>query len=568
MAVLGLNHGEFNSSAAIVVDGRVVAGAPEERFSRQKRTKRFPKNASRYCLESVNVELGDLDAVGQGWNPAAYWNAYNPILSSNRLSREDYFYTVPDNLLTIGTRQSPQWVAMSYPAGSPLPPTYFVDHHLCHASTAFFTSPFEDAAVFTADFRGEINCGMFGLGQDNTLTSLLNLSLPNSLGMIYATFTQLLGYTPDSDEWKVMALSSFPVDASKEKTAIRSTIQFTDDGWFELDQSYYRGLLSGQPTLYTRKLVDLLGGREGIQAEEPGEWHFRVAKAMQEVAEEIAVHALRRLHELTGLRRVALGGGFFMNSVLNGRITNLTPFEEVFVPFAPADVGNSIGSALFVEHVILGRDRHPARSVSAIGPAFTDGEVISALQRRGIPYDQMTNRASDLASLILEHGMVAVLDGPMEFGERALGNRSILADPRQATIKDRINATIKYREAYRPFAPAAPLESAHLYFDLNPGEEVPFMEKVVTVRSEYREKLAAITHVDGSGRLQTVRRQDSPHFHDLLVAFERLSGFPILLNTSFNVNGEPIVCTPDDALSTFFNSGLRVLVMGDIVVKK
>lgn len=568
MAVLGLNHGEINSSAALVENGVILAGAPEERFSREKRTRLFPTQAARYCLSSAGFELADLDAVAQGWNPGAHWSAYNPLVSAHRVRREDYLYTVPDNLLNLGRRSAVPWIGMSYPTDSPLPATYFINHHLCHASTAFFTSQFEEAAVFTADFRGETTCGMFGVGRGERLQTLVDLKLPNSLGMLYATFTQLLGYLPDSDEWKVMALSSFPVDASKEISALWSAVQLTDNGWFELDQSYFQGLLFGQPTLYSKKLVDLLGGRVGVPGEEPDEWHFRVAKAMQSVAEHIVMHALRKLHDLTGLTKVTLGGGFFMNSVINGRVASLTPFNDVFVPFAPGDVGNSIGAALFTEHVILGRQRSMRKSSSQIGPQFTDDEIVAALVRRGISYDFLANRPYGIASLLAENSLVAVFDGPMEFGERALGNRSILADPRVPDIKDQINASIKYREAYRPFAPVTTTEAAHLYFDVAPGQEVPFMEKVVPVRPEFRSRLAAITHIDGSGRLQTVSRNDNPDFHDLLVAFEKLSGVPVLLNTSFNVNGEPIVCSPDDALTTFFNSGLQFLVMGNFVIRK
>ena len=568
MTVLGLNHGEYNSSAAIVVGGRVVAGAPEERFSRQKRSKAFPTRSVQYCLESVGLDLADVDAVAQGWNPGAYWVAYNPLLSGNRIQREDYLYTVPDNLMQVGNRQAPSWVAMSFPPGSPLPPVYYVDHHLCHASTCFYTSPFDEAAIFTADWRGEIQCGMLGVGRGSQIETLRNMNLPDSLGLFYATFTELLGYQPDNDEWKVMALSAFEVDSSREEAAIWSTLRLTADGWVELDQSFYKGIVVEQPKLYTRKLVELLGGREGEPGEEATEWHFRIARAMQAVAEGVAVHALSRLHELTGLDRVVLGGGFFMNSVFNGKVAELTAFREVFVPFAPADVGNAIGSALYVEHSILGGPRSLQRSVSSIGPMFDSEDVSAALERRGIAYQRLADPVSDVARLIEETGIVAYFDSRMEFGERALGNRSILADPRPEDIKDRINAVIKYREAYRPFAPVATVEAAHRYFDIAPGAEIPFMEKVVPVREAYRADLAAVTHVDGSGRLQTLRREDNPRLYDVILAFEKRSGYPVLLNTSFNVNGEPIVCTPDDAITTFFNSGLRVLVFGDLVVRK
>jgi carbamoyltransferase len=568
MTVLGLNHGEYNSSAAIVSNGRVLAGAPEERFSRKKRTKAFPAESVRFCLEQAGLDLASLDAVAQSWNPGAYWVAYNPLISSHRVRREDYLYSIADNLMQVGERRAPEWVTMSFPDGSALPPIHYVDHHLCHASTAYFTSPFDEAAIFTADWKGEIQCAMLGVGRGNQIETLRHMNLPDSLGMFYATFTQLLGYRPDNDEWKVMALSAYDVDSSVEENAIWETLRLNEDGWFELDQSYYKGTLVEQPHLYTPKLVALLGGREGTSGEDATEWHFRIAKAMQAVAEGLAVHALNHLHSLTGLTDVVLGGGFFMNSVFNGKIASLTPFENVFVPFAPADVGNSIGAALFVEHVILGKERNVGRSISSIGPRFEGDVITQALERRGIAYERLSDPARQIAEMLSEQGIVAYFDGRMEFGERALGNRSILADPRPELIKDSINSIIKYRESYRPFAPVTTIDAATRYFDIPAGAEIPYMEKVVPVRPEYRSMLAAVTHVDGSGRLQTLRQEDNPRLYEILLAFEEVSGFPVLLNTSFNVNGEPIVCTPNDALTTFFNSGLRLLVLGEYLVRK
>lgn len=568
MTVLGLNHGEYNSSAAIVRDGRVLAGSPQERFSRVKVTKAFPKDAIQYCLDAAGCDMESLDAVAQGWNPGASWIAFNPLISANRVRREDYFYSIPDNLLQIAERRPPEWTSLTFPEGSALPPVYYVNHHLCHAANAFFTSPFEEAAIFTADWRGEVQCGMWGVGRDATITTLRSFLLPDSLGMFYATFTQFLGYRPDNDEWKVMALSAFDVDSSAEEAAIWSTVNRTDDGWFELDQSFYKGMNHDQPRLYTDKLVALLGNREGVPGEVADEWHYRVARAMQAVAESLATSALTELHRRTGLKRLVVSGGFFMNSVYNGKITSCTPFEEVYVPFAPADVGNSVGAALYVEHVILGRPRSMERSRSSIGPSFDDEAIRQSLERRGIASELLSDPARQIAELLDQEKIVALFDGRMEFGERALGNRSILADPRPEWIKDKINSIIKYRESYRPFAPVCPIEAAARYFDIPAALEIPFMEKVVPVREEFRVPLAAITHVDGSGRLQTLRREDNPSLYAVLEAFEALSGYPILLNTSFNVNGEPIVCTPDDALTTFFNSGLRCLVLGNRIVRK
>src|SRR5262245_5091001 len=338
MIVLGLNHGEINSSAALVVDGKVVAAAPEERFSRVKRTKAFPSQAMAYCLRSAGMTLADVDYVAQAWNPGASWVRYNAGLSGQRVKREDYFYTVPDNLLNTIERKPADWVLMSASPGASMPPTYFLTHHRAHQGSAFFLSPFDRAALLTCDFRGEVECTTLALGEERQVMQLHRQLLPDSLGMFYATFTELLGYEPDADEWKVMALSAFDADEADLYRRIRSTIRFADEGRIEVDQSYYKVMNVEQPRLYTPKLVELVGGREGRPGEEPDEWHYAVARAMQRVSEDVAVHFLNELHRRTNLRQAVLSGGFFMNCVFNGKVTSLTPFDAVSISYAPADV--------------------------------------------------------------------------------------------------------------------------------------------------------------------------------------------------------------------------------------
>jgi len=568
MHVLGLNDGEYNSSAALIRNGTVVAGAPEERFSRIKRTKQFPKSSIEYCLSKCDLKLSELDAIAQAWNPGAHWTQFNPFISSNRVKREEYLYSVPDNLLNIGKRRVPSYTSMSFPKGYELPELFFVNHHLCHAANAFYSSPFENAAIFTADWRGETESAFFGVGKEKSIEKLSSKLLPNSLGLFYATYTQILGYKPDNDEWKVMALSAFEVDSRVEEKLIRETIRFTEDGWFELDQSYYKGMITDQPNLYTEKLFNLLQGSTKLKGEEFTEWQYKVAKAMQTVAEDLAVHALKWIHNKTKLNSITLGGGFFMNSVFNGKVKEKTPFTQVYVPFAPADVGNSIGSALYVSHEILGQERSYSRPSSYIGPSYSDNEILNSILRRKIPYSKLINPEKEITQLLLKDQIIAYFDGQMEFGERALGNRSILADPRNKSIKDKINSIIKYRESYRPFAPICIVEDASKYFQLTEHEEIQFMEKVIKIKENYKNSLAAVSHVDLSARLQTLSKSDNPRLYNLLLEFEKYSGFPILLNTSFNINGEPIVCSPDDALNTFFNSGLETLVIGNFVIKK
>lgn len=569
MIVLGLNHGELNSSAALTIDGRIVAAAPEERFSRQKKTRAFPTAAVRYCLEEAGLSsLSDCDAVAQSWNPGAAWIKYNPLISEFRVRREDNFYAVSDHLLGFLDRRPPEWVRLDSSEESDLPPVYHIQHHRTHAANGFYLSGFEEAAVLTADWRGELETTTMGVGRNTKLETLATQSLPHSLGLFYATFTELLGYRPDNDEWKVMALSAFDVDCGRHSQAIRETVRLLDNGMFELDQRFFKGTMTDQPKLYTPALVEALGGREGDPGAEPDEWYYSVARAMQMVAEEVAIHMLNHLHASTGLSKVVLSGGFFMNSVLNGKVTDLTPFDEVFISHSPADVGNSIGAALYVTHHVNGVQRENEFATSYLGPSYSDEEIQTSLERRQICYQKVSNPEEMVADLLSQGSIVAVLNGRMEFGERALGNRSILADPRSPDMMHRVNAMIKYREAYRPFAPAILAERATDYFEVDTGFESNYMERVVSIRPEVRADIPAVTHVDGSGRIQTVNRSHNPDFHSLISAFEARTGIPIVLNTSFNINGEPIVSSPDDALNTFFNSGLRHLMLGRFLVQK
>jgi carbamoyltransferase len=568
MLILGLNHGEFNSSAVILENGKIIAGSPEERFSRKKLTKDFPINAIKFCLDNSKKQLKDCDYIAQAWNPGEYWQKFNPLISSFRSKREDYFFTIPDNLLNISERKTPKWTIMNFSDNSSLPPIYYIRHHLTHAANAFFLSPFNESAILTCDWNGEFESTTMGYGNENNIDIISNQKLPHSLGLFYATFTSLLGYRPDSDEWKVMALSAFDVDYEEVLEKIRGTIFLKENGLFELDESYYHGELSGHPKLHSQKLIKLLGGNEGKSGENPTDWHLKIAKGMQQVSEEIVMHMLNYLYKKTKSENISVSGGFFMNSVCNGKILEKSPFKKFYVSYAPSDVGNSIGAALYVSHCIHKEKRNMEQKLSYIGPSFNDSEIIQVLNRRKIKYEVIKNTEREIAKILSNNEIVSCFHGKMEFGERALGNRSILADPRNKEIKDKINSIIKYRENFRPFAPIVLFEKASIYFDVPKDFECKHMEKVVQVKQEYQDMLGAVTHVDGSGRVQTVKKEDNEFLHSIIVEFEKKTGLPILLNTSFNVNGEPIVLSPNDALNTFFNSGLEHLFLENFYVKK
>lgn len=566
MKILGLNSGEINSSAALIVDGVVKVGLPEERCNRQKKTKSFPKFSIQYILNENKLNLDDLDFVCQAWNPGAGLIKYNPLISSNRIKREDYFYSIPDGLFNFKERNPSDWIKMEF--GNALPPIYYIQHHRCHAANAFFLSEYENAAILTADWRGEFECLTRSVGKSNKIEFLDAQTIPDSLGMFYATFTELLGYQSDNDEWKVMALSAYQEDCSDFVEKIRKTIRLLPDGKFQLDQKYYKGALLDQPNLYTKELFQLMGSRKGYGSKDTDLWMIQIAKAMQFIAEETAIHVIDDLYEKTNQENLVLAGGFFMNSVLNGKITQKTKFKNVYISYAPDDVGNSIGAAMYLNHCILGQPRVFLKNTSSIGPSFSEEYILSAINRRKIKFIKMQNPAKKVAELLFAGNVIGFFQGRMEFGDRALGNRSIIADPRKSDMKDKINNMIKYREGYRPFAPAVVFEESSKYFEVPKNYECNYMEKVVLVRKEYRDHLQAVTHFDGSGRLQTVIKSQNEYFYNVISEFGRLAEIPCVLNTSFNVNGEPIVLSPDDAIGTFYNSGLDYLVLEDFLISK
>ncbi len=568
MKIIGLNHGEIDSSAAVVVGGRVLAASAEGRFNRQKKSKVFPRQALGYCLAMADTKLSDCDLVVQAWNPGAAWEKYNPMISANRTRREDNFYSIPDHLLNFVDREPCDWVAMDFPESSKIPRVVHVMHHRAHAANAFFLSPFEEAAVLTCDWRGEFESASWGEGKGTQLNVFQKQHMPHSLGMFYATFTELLGYKSDNDEWKVMALSAVAGDCEDLLKKVRTTFRLGANGTFELDETCYQGGHVERPRLYSEKMVKLLGGRVGAAAEEPSDWHCAVAKAMQLASEEIATHMLMHLHSVTRSENLAVAGGYFMNSVFNGKILDRTPFKKLFVSYAPGDIGNSIGAALYAAHCLHNEERDFSFHSSYLGPEFSRAEVVAALERRRIKFRVIERMESEIAALLADGNIVAVFNGRMEFGERALGNRSILADPRRSDIKEKVNSQIKYREGYRPFAPSTLYEKVHVYFDVDEGFDCPYMEKVVSVREKFRRELPGITHFDGSGRVQTVKKDVNPRYHSIIAEVERMTGFAVVLNTSFNINGEPIVLSPDDAISTFFNSGLEYLALGNCLVNK
>jgi carbamoyltransferase len=568
MKVLGLAPDVWISSAALLEDGRIVAGAAEERFTRQKMSKAFPAHALDYCLRQAGCTLKDIDIIAVPWNPGVHIRSASPRYISNARWRGEYLVNVPAAILRhLASPEVEQIDQLVRIPGKELRIT-FVNHHSAHAACAFYLSPFDEAAILSVDGRGENETVTWSHGRGSEIRKLQAVGFPHSLGEFYSAITQYLGFKPYQDEWKVMALASYGQRNNEYYSSLRRLIRYMEDGGFELDLSYFSYFLFDmQPAMYSAKLEALLGPSRGA-GDLPDQRHSDIACALQQVYEETLGHLLARLHALTGQTRVVLAGGSAMNSVYNGKIQDTTPFKEHFVPSCPDDSGVSVGAALYAYYCLAGGRLREKPEHNYWGPDFSDREIEEALSKYKVRAERHQDIAAVAARLLAGGKLIGWFQGRMEFGQRALGNRSILADPRQAQVKDLVNAAVKYRESFRPFAPAVLEEHAHEYFELPKGVTVPFMEKVYPVRPAMRDRIPAVVHVDGSGRLQTVSRQTNPDFYDLIRQFQVLSGIPVLLNTSFNLNGEPIVCSPTDAIRTFYSCGLDGLVLGKWLVLK
>ena len=567
MRILGIGPELWISSAALLKDGRVVAAAAEERFDRQKASRKFPHRAIEYCLSEDKSRFEDVDYVAVGWNPGIHLGTYNYRFSDAARWRAEYLYQIPNNLLRLSADKRIDYVEQIFKQPKGDIKVMYVTHHLAHAANGFYLSPFRDAAILTVDGRGEEETGFFGVGKNNKITQLKTVPFPQSLGLFYSAITQFLGYEPHSDEWKVMAIASYGERNNAEYKNLKKILELKPGGMFETDLSYFDYILYGRPHFYSDKLIALLG--EPRKPDAPiTKRHEQIAAALQQITEETLVHMLKWLAKETKQKNLVVSGGVFMNSVFNGKITELTPFKNVFISSCPDDSGIAIGAAAYVHHDILGLPRMQPSEHNYWGPEFSEKEIKEAITKYKLKAERIEDVEEFAAKLLADGKIIGWFQGKMEFGQRALGNRSILADPRRVEMKDLVNRIIKYREGFRPFAPSILEEYVAEYFECEKGARVPFMERVFRIRPAKQKMIPAVTHVDGSGRLQTVSRKHNPRYYKLIEEFQKLSGVPIVLNTSFNLKGEPIVCTPTDAIRTFMSSGLDALVLGNYVLRK
>ena len=594
MKLLGISAFYHDSAAALVVDGELVAAAQEERFTRKKHDAAFPEHAIAYCLQRGGVGAEGVDAV-------VYYD--KPITTFVRLLKT-YLRVGPKGIRSFSSAM-PTWTREKlwipyeierglHRIGSKMPKDlWFTEHHESHAASAFFPSPFASAAILTFDGVGEWATSSVGVGRGNRIELERQLNFPNSLGLLYSAFTYFCGFRVNSGEYKLMGLAPYgqPIYADRIREHL---LDLRSDGSFRMEMKYFN-YLSGL-TMTNRRFADLFGGPARKPESEITQRELDLAASIQVVTEDVVLTMARAAAESTGERDACLAGGVALNCVANGRLLREGPFDRIWIQPAAGDAGGAVGAALYGWHQILGNPRqadglHDRMHGAYLGPRFGSDEIAAWLDEQGYPYERCSgaNRAERVARSIADGDVVGLLQGRMEFGPRALGHRSIVGDARSSAMQSIMNLKIKYRESFRPFAPAVLDDQASKYFDIDPGVGSPYMLLVADVRpelriedthdhdrgpdlrtwvNEVRSNIPAVTHVDYSARLQTVARETSPEFHAIIEAFDRLTGCPVVINTSFNVRGEPIVCTPEDAYRCFMRTEMDTLVLEDCILRK
>jgi carbamoyltransferase len=563
--VLGLSSYFHDSAAALLQDGRILGVIEEERFTREKHTGVFPERSIATLLATHGLDVSDVGEVGFYARPVG-------LIVSRALRALRYF---PRSLEEFTHRDPGKTMAVfalgrhlrdgRFPARRPARfRLRYLDHHLCHAASAYLVSPFDEAAICSIDGAGEDITTWFGEGRGGRVTRRHCIRLPHSLGLFYSAVTHYLGFKPWGGEGKVMGLASYG-DPGRYERELREIVQWTDDGRLHLDMRYFAYHLSNWQRWVSPRFVARFGPPRVPESPMTREAED-LAAGLQRVVEDAALALVRHLHRLVPSKNLCLAGGVALNSVMNGRLAREGPFEHVFIQPAANDAGTALGAALAIAHLRHGAPRGPEQNLVYLGPAFDAGACERAARAGGLVVERPADVVTHTAERLAAGAIVGWFQGRMEVGPRALGNRSILADPRGADTKDVLNLRVKHREPFRPFAPSVLAEAAGDWFvGARPS---PHMLLVFDVRPEKRAQVPAITHVDGTARVQTVRPEDNARYHALIAAFGRVTGVPMLLNTSFNVRGEPIVQTPEDAVRCFLGTQMDLLVLGDLVCRK
>lgn len=592
---LGISAYYHDSAATLLSDGKIIAAAQEERFTRKKHDSEFPVNAIQYCIEHAGIKFSDIQEV-------VFYD--KPLVKFERLL-ETYLAYAPKGILSFFAAM-PVWIKEKLflksiikkefiklsGKGNPVPKLLFTEHHQSHAASAFFVSPFESSAVLCMDGVGEWATSSVWKGEGNTLTPLWQIDFPHSLGLLYSAFTYYTGFKVNSGEYKVMGLA--PYGEPKYKDLIyKHLIDVKEDGTFRLNMEYFNyatGL-----TMTNSKFHKIFGGPPRKAESKLGQKEMDLARSVQEVTEEVMIKICRTIRKETGLENLCMAGGVALNCVANGKILEEKIFKNIFIQPAAGDAGGSLGAALSCYYEYHGMERTPAKDLtgsidgSYLGSSFSIKEIKSSLDKYSAKYEELDGDEelnSRLAEILADGNIVGYFQGRMEFGPRALGARSIIGDPRNTKMQSDMNLKIKYRESFRPFAPAILAERVSDYFDIDSPS--PYMLIVAPIKKEHRipmtpdqeqlfgidklnvprSSLPAITHVDYSARIQTVHASTNPKFYNLLKAFDKKTGCPVLVNTSFNVRGEPIVHTPEDAFRCFMRTEMDYLVLENILIYK
>jgi len=559
--VLGISCFYHDSAAALLKDGVVVAAGQEERFSRKRHDSGFPEKAIQYVLHEAGITADRLDAVG-------FYD--KPLLKFERML-STYIATFPRSFGSF-RKAIPLWLHEKLWVPSIIRkqlkpysgPILFAEHHMSHAASCFLPSPFEEAAILTVDGVGEWATSSFGVGRGSDIQLFKEIRFPHSVGLLYSAFTYYLGFKVNSAEYKVMGLAPYGKPTHFERI-MRDMVHLNEDGSFKLNMKYFSYDYGLRMT--NGAFDEFFGGPPRKPESWMTEREFDIAASVQKVCEEIVLKMARHLHEETGLDKLCMAGGVALNCVANGRVIRETPMKQLWVQPAAGDAGGAVGVAHYIYNTLHKRPRASAWTHAYLGPEFKDAEITRYLDSAGAKYETLSDAElpARTAKLLSEGNVIGWFQGRMEFGPRALGGRSILADPRDPKMRDTLNMKIKFREGFRPFAPSVLLDKASEWFEIDCDS--PYMLLVAQVR-EGKRTIPSVTHVDNSARLQTVTREEAPLYYETIREFERITGVPIVINTSFNVRGEPIVCTPRDAYLCFMRTNMDYLVVGHQLLDK
>ncbi|OGW10753.1 MAG: hypothetical protein A2W75_04585 [Nitrospinae bacterium RIFCSPLOWO2_12_39_15] len=567
MYILGTSCYYHDSAAALIKDGEIIAAAQEERFTRKKHDFHFPQNAIKYCLSEAGIGVNDIDFVGFYDKPfVKFERILETYLSVAPMGIQSFIQAIP--MWLHQKLWIPDLIKKELGCSGEI---IFAEHHESHTASAFFPSPFENAAILTADGVGEWTTTSMGIGRENKIDIIYEIKFPHSLGLLYSAFTYYCGFKVNRGEYKLMGAAPYG-EPKYVDLIMNELIDLKEDGSFKLNMKYF-GYLDNLKMTNAR--FNRLFGMPPRKAETKMEQKYLdIARSTQVVTEEVMLRMAKRLYKETRLKNICLAGGVALNCVANGRIIRETPFENIFVQPAAGDAGGALGVAQFIWYQYLGNERKvdgkkDSMRASYLGPSFSNNCIRDFLKNNQIPFEELENDrlVQKTAQLIAEKNVIGWFQGRMEFGPRALGSRSILGDARFPEMKDVVNRKIKFREAFRPFAPSVLREKASEYFDIKEDLESPYMLLVAPVK-ENKRVIPAVTHVDYSARIQTVRCEDNPIFYDLINEYYKLTGVPVIINTSFNVRGEPIVCKPEEAYMCFMRTNIDYLVMGNFLLNK